>query len=99
MSDRLRRNSGMTVGDLIERLQQLDAEAPVFFVCDYGDYCHTQQALPVNDVEVKQSSQFETDSGYSNSGIALKREHDDDLPEPETDEQNGDDVYDVVTLG
>jgi hypothetical protein len=41
----------MTVLDLIEALQDLPEDAVVVFGSDYGDICHTEQALVVRRVE------------------------------------------------
>jgi hypothetical protein len=60
----------MTVADLIAELQDLDEDLPVLFVCDYGDHCHTSQALPVESLGVIGVSHL-YDSAYSQSGVAL----------------------------
>lgn len=70
-------NRAMTVGDLIAELEGLPEDTPVLFCCDYGDHCHTTQALPVKQIEVVQASRL-GESGYSQSGIALSREDEDD---------------------
>ena len=66
----------ITVAQLIERLQGEDPEARVIFTADYGDYHHTQQALPItgdiDEVEVVENE------GYSRSGFALLEEDDED---------------------
>lgn len=67
----------MTAKQLIEQLEDMDPEAAVFFVCDYGDHCHTEQALPVKDVEEVTESALE-ESAYSNSGVAMRRDDDED---------------------
>jgi len=41
----------LTVSQLMEQLERMDPDAKVVFVCDYGDYHHTQQALPVLEVD------------------------------------------------
>lgn len=66
-----------TVADLRTELEGLPEDTPVLFVCDYGDHCHTQQALPVRGIEVVQASRL-SESGYSQSGIALSCEEEDD---------------------
>ena len=38
---------GMTVAQLIEALQDMPDDAVVVFGSDYGDICHTEQALIV----------------------------------------------------
>ena len=68
---------GTTVADLIAELEGLPQDAVVLFACDYGDYVHTQQALPVSEVIACNSNRLE-ESGYSRSGIALREESDDD---------------------
>lgn len=58
----------ITVEELIALLQDQDPEARVIFSTDYGDHCHTEQALPlrgeVDTVTV-------TESAYSNSGFMI----------------------------
>lgn len=66
-----------TVGDLIAELEGLPEDTPVLFCCDYGDHCHTQQALPVHEIEVVPANRL-GESGYSQSGIALSREEEDE---------------------
>ena len=68
----------MTVADLIAELEQYDADAPVLFTCDYGDYHHTQQALPCQTVDQGDSRDLK-ESGYSQSGIALVTINDEKL--------------------
>jgi len=75
-----------TVRNLRQALEGLPDDAPVLFVCDYGDYHHTQQALPVGELlEVYTSDLGET--AYSNSGICLleDREPQDEPAEEEED--------------
>lgn len=71
----------MTVAQLIDRLEGEDPEALVIFSVDYGDYHHTQQALPLQ-------GEFETvtieKSAYSHSGFAIAEPED---GEPEGDEE------------
>ena len=68
----------MTVNDLIRELQYIadngDGEKEVYFGCDYGDYCHTEQALPVKYVEEGVLRK----SGYSLSGKAFESSDEDD---------------------
>lgn len=73
----------LTVSELIELLQDQDPEARVVFTCDYGDYHHTAQALPICD-DIEQSGTIEK-SGYSQSGFALVE--DDGADEDEMDEE------------
>ena len=68
----------MTVNDLIYELQCIadngDGDKEVYFGCDYGDYCHTEQALPVKYVEEGKLRK----SAYSYSGKAFKSSDDDE---------------------
>lgn len=72
----------ITVAELIERLRCEDQDALVIFSTDYGDRCHTQQALPLRgemeEVSIKRS-------GYSESGFAVVADRD-----GEEDEENAD---------
>lgn len=61
--------NGMTVADLICELEGCNPDAKVLFVCDYGDYHHTQQALPVNEISTMPMSAL-VESAYSQSRIA-----------------------------
>lgn len=70
-------NRAMTAAELITELEGLPEDTPVLFCCDYGDHCHTQQALPIQQIEVVSASRL-GESGYSQSGIALSREDEDD---------------------
>lgn len=70
--------NALTAAELIERLQEMDPESPVFFVCDYGDYSHTQQALPVEDVETANRKRL-NESAYSQSGVSLIEDDEDEL--------------------
>ena len=74
---------GMTVSDLIEELKNQEEDAIVVFGCDYGDHCHTTQALPVQTVthlsdgdEVGNAQRIE-ESGYSQSGLSVQCFHGD----------------------
>jgi hypothetical protein len=64
------------------------------FACDYGDICHTQQALPVSSVEeLDPDEERVAASAYSQSGLAVE--------EVERDEDDEADDYDgpaVVVL-
>jgi hypothetical protein len=73
----------MTVGDLIDALQDMPEDAVVVFGTDYGDICHTEQALVVRRVdEIDSSTERIETSAYSHSGIAI---------EPIVDGAEGDD--------
>jgi len=50
MNENLKRNLGMTVGDLRAALRSLPDNLPVHFAHDYGDHCHTTVAPPVQSV-------------------------------------------------
>lgn len=69
--------NGLTVSDLMDTLKGMDDDAIVLFVCDYGDHCHTQQALPINDVEQSDTMNLYS-SAYSKSGIAKTRDSEDE---------------------
>lgn len=60
----------ISVRDLIGELESCDPDARVLLVADYGDYHHTQQALPVLDV-VECPSDILYESAYSHSGVAV----------------------------
>jgi hypothetical protein len=68
----------ITVGELIELLEDQDRDAQVIFKCDYGDICHTEQAIgisgEVEEVEI-------AESGYSHSGYAIAE------ADPDSDEE------------
>lgn len=65
----------ITVAELIECLQNEDPDARVIFAADYGDYHHTEQALPlrgeIDTVTIEKSA-------YSNSGFAIAECDEDD---------------------
>lgn len=76
-------SGAITVQDLIDELSHCDPEAKVVFACDYGDICHTQQALPVSSAESLDPDNLRlATSGYSQSGLAVEEidedEYDDD---------------------
>ena len=80
--------SSMTVRDLIDELSQLNPEAVVVFACDYGDICHTQQALPISSAEELDPDEHRIESSaYSQSGLAVERleEDEDDVPDDDYD--------------
>ena len=58
----------ITVAELIAILQDEDPDARVIFSTDYGDHCHTQQALPLRG---RTCEVLVRESGYSTSGFAL----------------------------
>ena len=64
---------GMTVAQLIEALQDMPEDAVVVFGSDYGDICHTEQALVVTKVEeLDDATERLEASAYSHSGIAIE---------------------------
>lgn len=67
-----------TVAQLIEELQNLPQDAIVVFQSDYGDYTHTQQALPIKDVDLIPASALYPNDGYSRSGVAIRDDQDDE---------------------
>ena len=83
MNRNFRNFKTLTVSELIERLQDMDPDARVVFTCDYGDYHHTAQALPIVD-DVEQSGQIE-ESAYSHSGFALGEDDGSEDDEEEVD--------------
>lgn len=60
-----------TVGQIMQELKGLDPDARVVFVCSYGDYHNTQQALPVNEIMPDLSTDDLAETAYSESGIQL----------------------------
>jgi len=71
-------DSAMTAAELIEELKNLDPNTRVFFTCDYGDYCHTKQALPIRSLEEATTKQL-SDTGYSQSRTAYNPFDEEDL--------------------
>ncbi|MFA5376304.1 MAG: hypothetical protein WC455_11220 [Dehalococcoidia bacterium] len=73
---------GLTVADLIDELRNYDENALVLFACDYGDHCHTQQALPIRTVDEYHLGVLE-ESAYSHSGVSFREpdERDEDCPD------------------
>lgn len=74
-------SKGLTVNELLIELQDLvdngDGDKEIYFGCDYGDYCHTEQALPIKYVEEGTLR----DSAYSHSGKAFESNDEDDFDE------------------
>ena len=82
MADGMRNN---TIAELIESLQDLidqgiDPATEVRLGSDYGDICHTHQALEVRDVRLATLE----DSGYSQSGMAVVEPNEDEDEENES---------------
>ena len=90
----LRHLNGITVADLIAELETMNQDAKVLFVCDYGDYHHTQQALPVNEIVEADTGDLE-ESAYSQSRVAFIEERD---ANDEPDEDGEDETEPVVIL-
>ena len=64
---------GLTVAQLIEALEDMPEDAVVVFGSDYGDICHTEQALVVTKVEeLDDATERLEASAYSHSGIAIE---------------------------
>ena len=67
----------ITIGDLISELECLASElisgeeTPVYVGADYGDICHTIQALRVIDIKEERLAEGR---GYSRSGLAVAGE-------------------------
>lgn len=80
----------ITVAELKRLLDHQDDHAMVIFSADYGDRCHTMQALPLRG-EVEEVAVCE--SGYSESGFAI-----DDRDEEDHDSRTQMDADGVVTF-
>lgn len=76
-------NRTLTVGQLIEKLQEHSLDAKVLIGCDYGDRHHTTQALTIHEVEELPISE----TAYSSSGMKVRSEE-----EPEEEGE----VYAIV---
>lgn len=67
----------LTVKQLIELLEGESPDQRVIFSADYGDYHHTEQALPIR-------GELDTvtigKSAYSNSGFSITEPDEDDNP-------------------
>lgn len=92
----------ITKRDLLNALEGFDMDTPLVLVCDYGDRCHTQQALSIDTIVEAKAKQLEQ-SGYSQSGWAWRDpdEHEDrDEDEDEENDEDGDDDsdQDVIVL-
>ena len=68
-----RRQQSMTVGELIEQLQEFDSNMPVKFSYDYGDYWHTEVAPNIQNVETR----YIKYSSYHHMDMIDKEENDD----------------------
>ena len=88
----------LTVSDLIEQLQEMPEDAIPLFVCDYGDYHHTQQALPVMAVAALESLETVVESAYSQSGLAINSADEEDEEEVAACDEARDDQATFVLL-
>lgn len=61
----------LTAEQLIEKLKTLPKNTLVGLTCDYGDYTHTIQFLPVTRVHVLEDEKIGT-SAYSRSGLCVR---------------------------
>jgi len=69
-------DDAMTVGDLINHLNEFDPDAKVVFAIDYGDHSHTQQAIPVSYCECLDALEVLAETAYSTSGICINESDD-----------------------
>src|SRR5262245_17787558 len=76
----------LTVGELIEELQGYDASLPVIFTADYGDYHHTEQALPLLSISESYDCSLK-ESAYSKSGVAVRECEEEDLDDEEAKQE------------
>lgn len=88
----------MTVRDLIEALEGADPDARVLFVCNYGDYSNTQQALPVEEVVADCSLADLATSAYSQSGLAMIENGNEEDEDEEEDEDGFPDDEDMPVV-
>jgi hypothetical protein len=79
----------MTVADLIMALEDMSPTAKVVFASDYGDIGHTVQALTLMGVDTCDYADI-TESAYSNSGLAISDNSDDDGEEGSDGDNDGD---------
>lgn len=89
----------MTVDDLIGELKDMDPNSVVVFTCDYGDHCHTTQALPVRRVENLTCDDYLANSGYSLSRVSLESRWDKEGYERRTDIPDNDAVVILSSNG
>lgn len=86
----------LTVADLISMLGDFDADSPVLFACNYGDYHSTRQALPVEVVDAVEQRNL-VESAYSHSGIAVVGD-DGEPTDGEPTDDDDDELMPVVVL-
>lgn len=84
----------MTADQIREMLEGVDGDAKVFFVCDYGDYHNTPQALPVSEIMDGHTSADLATTAYSQSGLKMV----DRDPSDESREFPEDEEFPVVFL-
>lgn len=80
------RDTAMTARQIREALESVDDDAAVFFVCSYGDRGKTQQALPVGEVIGDCSARNLRTTGYSESGIAMVEDDENESEIPDDDD-------------
>jgi hypothetical protein len=81
----------MTVAQIRAAIKGLPEDTPVVLASDYGDRNHTTQLLSLKDVSKVYSTDLK-ETGYSETGVALKTED-------EQDETRTDEAVRVVVLG
>lgn len=92
-----RLRKALTVSELIDELRCFPPDATVVFGTDYGDHCHTEQALPVTTIDELDAREVLTESGYSKSGVAIESLRDEDSASNEV-ESNSNQLGCVVVL-
>lgn len=65
----------LTVRELIDELETMPEDAVVVLTSDYGDHCHTEQALRIDSVEELTITHR---GAYSTSGWVVDEPEDDD---------------------
>lgn len=82
----MRNPESIKISELIANLQEaaemFGDDAMVVVTSDYGDHCHTPQAILL-DGEIKQTSLHE--SGYSNSGFSIDRDDEEEDEDTEVE--------------
>jgi hypothetical protein len=87
--------AAFTVRQLMQELECLDPDARVLFVCSYGDYHDTPQALPVGEVVADLTTNDLAESAYSQSRVQLIEDRE---PEDEPEEEVDEEAFPVVIL-
>lgn len=81
----------ITVGQLKQMLDDFNDDAKIVFADDYGDYCHTTQALTIQSVySLKRDGQKLEKTAYSKSGYAIVNNYDDSDYDDEEDDDEED---------